>query len=107
MGRNSHNKIKNGQWKNRKFNVNGVKRMVDRMQKKEEAAIMLNAVLLFMPWAVLFGLGSLVSPVYAQGADVSTDLDTLLFVGGGIIVFVLAVAFALMLKGKERKRKRE
>ena len=103
MGRNNHNKIKNGNWKNRKFNIDDVKRMVDEIQRAEGTAIMLQAILLFMPWAVVFSLGALVNPVLAQGSTLSTDLDTTLFFVGGILVFVLAIAFALMLKGRGRK----
>jgi len=103
MGRNSHNKIRNGNFKNRKFNIKGIKRYVDRLQKAEETAILLNAVLLIFPWAMLFASGVLVSPVYAQGENVSTDLDTMLFIAGGIGVFVLVLVFSVLLKGKSKK----
>lgn len=98
MGRNRKNKIRNGSFRNSKFDLKSVKRMVDET-RKEELTVILNAVLLLLPWAILFGCGWVVPVVFAQGgADVSTDLDTMLFVAGGVIVFVLAVAFALMLK---------
>lgn len=104
MGRNNHNKIKNGSFRNRKFDVNGVRRMVTKIQKSEEASLLLNAVLLFMPWTVLFSCGKVCPIVYA-GADVSTDLDTLLFMLIGVGIFGLAIAFAIMLKGKGVKDK--
>ena len=69
----------------------------------EKTAAFLNCVLLVFPWAVLFAIGALVNPVYAQGTDVSTKLDTMVFVLGGVIVFILAVAFAIMLKGRGKK----
>lgn len=104
MGRNNHNKIRNGNFKNRKFDIKGVRRYVDKIQQAEEASLFLNAMLLFLPWAILFASGIVVSPVYAQGgADVSTGLDTSLFFAGGCVVFVLAVAFAIMLKGRSKK----
>jgi hypothetical protein len=105
MGRNNHNKIRNRSFRNRKFDLNGLRRYVEKAQQSDEAAVMLNAVLLFMPWAALFGSGTVISPVYAYsgGTDVSTDLDTIVFFAVGIAVLVLVIVFAVILKGKARK----
>lgn len=64
MGRNNHNKLKNGYWKNRKFNLKETRNIVNKIQKAEEAAILLNAVLLLLPWAVLFACGSICPVIY-------------------------------------------
>jgi hypothetical protein len=107
MGRNTRNKIKNGSFKNRSFNIKNVRRFVDKTQKAEQTTVLLNMVLLLAPWAVLFASGVIISPVYAQGgADISTDLDTTMFFAGGICVLVLVVVFAVILKGKGRKKDR-
>lgn len=113
MGRNnrvrSHRYIPNGKKKpKRTFNWKGLIQYsnhvnAEQREKLQEKTVLLNACLLLFPWAVLFLMGALVSPVYAQGTDVSTKLDTMVFLAGGLAVFIIAVVFAIMLKGKGKK----
>lgn len=100
MGRNNKNKIRNGNFRNRHFNIQEIKRSVQEIQKSREAATLLNATLLFLPWAAFFASGIIVSPVHAY-----TDLDTALFVLGGIAVFILIVVFALLLLPRRKDKK--
>lgn len=59
MGRNSHNKIRNRNFKNGKFNIEEIRKMVSEIQKSENAIIVLNGVLFIFPWAVLFACGAI------------------------------------------------
>jgi hypothetical protein len=67
MGRNNHNKIKNGAFRNRRFDINSARRYAQKMQKAEQAATVLTVVTLV--WALLFASGVVVSPVYAETLD--------------------------------------
>jgi len=100
MGRNNKNKIRNGNFKNRHFNIQEIKRYVQKLQEHETATV-LNAALLFLPWGALFASGTVASPVYAN-----VNLDTALFIFGGAAVFLLVVVFALLLLPKRRKLKK-
>jgi hypothetical protein len=102
MGRNNHNKRAGGNFQKRKFDLTKIRVMVDRIQKSEDTPVILNAVLLFLPWALLFASGVLASPVYAYS---NPPLDTALFVFGGIAVLGLVIVFALMLLPKRKGKK--
>lgn len=58
MGRNNHNKIRNGHFKSKHFNLKEIQKEVSRIQG-QEAVVLLNMVLLTFPWAVLFAMGVL------------------------------------------------
>jgi hypothetical protein len=106
LGRNTRNKIRNGNFKNRNFNIENIRKFVEKTQRSQEAVTVLGLILLVLPWAALFASGFIISPVYAQGgADVSTDLDTMVFFAVGVGVFILVVVFAVILKGKGKKIK--
>ena len=71
-------------------------------ENSEKASITLNFVLLILPWAFLFSMGTLANPV-TLGSDVSTQFDTVIFLLGGLVVLIIAVVFAIMLRGKGKR----
>jgi len=90
----------------RVFNWKGLQTIANNnvAQNAEKSSLILNCALLLLPWALLFSLGSLASPVYAQGGvDTSTQFDTLVFLVGGVAVFIIAFVFGLMLKGRGKR----
>lgn len=109
MGRNthvrSHRCIPNGKKKpKRVFNWTGLQVYANhlRLEDAEKASVTLNCILLLLPWAVLFALGGLVNPVSA-GTELSNQFDTMIFLAGGLVVLIIAVVFAIMLKGKGKR----
>jgi hypothetical protein len=108
MGRNTrvrnHRYIPNGKKKPKRiFNWSGLQAYANRLsENSEKASVALNCILLLLPWAVLFALGGLVNPV-AAGTDVSTQFDTVVFLMGGLAVLIIAVVFAIMLRGRGKR----
>jgi hypothetical protein len=102
MGRNNHNKFRGAGYHKRKFSIQNVRVMVDRIQKSDDTPVVLNGFLLIFPWAWLFGSGTVASSVYV----VNTQLDTVIFVGGGVLTAFLLLAVALLWLPKRRKDKK-
>lgn len=111
MGRNthvrSHRFISSSKRRpKRVFNWKGFQTVANNnlVKNTEKSSLILNCALLLLPWALLFSLGAFTSPVYAQGGiDTATQFDTLVFLAGGLAVFIIALVFGIMLKGRGKK----